>query len=95
MASKEGMFFKFFEKWKKNRLNSFAKKMLKDASIEQAKVVVEFGPGTGIITRKILQRLASDAHFMVFELNNDFFKVFQLFMSFHIEILSIHAILIA
>jgi len=30
MASKEGMFFKFFEKWKKNRLNSFAKKMLKD-----------------------------------------------------------------
>ena len=30
MASKEGMIFKFFEKWKKNRLNSFAKKMLKD-----------------------------------------------------------------
>ena len=30
MASKEGMFFNFFEKWKKNRLNSFAKKMLKD-----------------------------------------------------------------
>lgn len=54
-----------------------AKKMLKDTSIEQAKVVVEFGPGTGIITKKILQRLASDAHFMVFELNNDFFKVLQ------------------
>ena len=30
MASKEGMFFNFFEKWKENRLNSFAKKMLKD-----------------------------------------------------------------
>ena len=30
MASKEGMFFKFFEKWKEKRLNSFAKKMLKD-----------------------------------------------------------------
>ena len=30
MASKEGMIFKFFEKWKQNRLNSFAKKMLKD-----------------------------------------------------------------
>jgi hypothetical protein len=30
MAGKEGMIFKFFEKWKENRLNSFAKKMLKD-----------------------------------------------------------------
>tara|TARA_Y100000004_G_scaffold95811_1_gene107278 strand:+ start:546 stop:719 length:174 start_codon:yes stop_codon:yes gene_type:complete len=30
MASREGMIFKFFEKWKQNRLNSFAKKMLKD-----------------------------------------------------------------
>ena len=30
MASKEGMLSKFFEKWKKNRLNSFAKNMLKN-----------------------------------------------------------------
>ena len=30
MASKEGMFFKFFENWKKKRLNKFAKDMLKD-----------------------------------------------------------------
>ena len=30
MAGREGMIFKFFEKWKQNRLNSFAKKMLKD-----------------------------------------------------------------
>ena len=30
MASREGMIFKFFEKWKKNRLNKFAKKALKD-----------------------------------------------------------------
>ena len=30
MASREGMLFKFFEKWKNNRLNKFSKKMLKD-----------------------------------------------------------------
>ena len=53
------------------------KKMLKETEIEQAKVVVEFGPGTGIITNKILKRLAPDAHFIVFELNNDFFKLLQ------------------
>ena len=51
--------------------------MLKEASIEQAKVVVEFGPGTGIITKKILQRLAPDSHLMVFELNNGFYKELQ------------------
>ena len=30
MASREGMLFKFFEKWKQKRLNKHAKKMLKD-----------------------------------------------------------------
>ena len=30
MANKEGMIFKFFEKWKQNKLNKFAEKMLKD-----------------------------------------------------------------
>ena len=30
MASKDGMLFKFFEKWKQKRLNKFAKKALKD-----------------------------------------------------------------
>jgi|TARA_R110000796_G_scaffold80178_1_gene177510 hypothetical protein len=30
MASREGMLFKFFEKWKEKRLNKFAKNMLKD-----------------------------------------------------------------
>ena len=30
MASREGMLFKFFEKWKEKRLNKFAKQALKD-----------------------------------------------------------------
>lgn len=30
MASREGMVFKFFEKWKNRRLNKFAKKAIKD-----------------------------------------------------------------
>ena len=30
MASKEGMIFKFFEKWKQRRLNKFTKQTLKD-----------------------------------------------------------------
>ena len=30
MASKEGMIFKFFQKWKNNRLNKFGKNLLKN-----------------------------------------------------------------
>ena len=30
MANKQGMIFKFFDMWKKKRLNNFAKNMLKD-----------------------------------------------------------------
>ena len=30
MAKKDGMIFKFFEKWKNNRLNKLGKKILKD-----------------------------------------------------------------
>ena len=30
MASREGMLFKIFEKWKEKRLNKFAKQALKD-----------------------------------------------------------------
>mgnify|MGYP003150665397 FL=1 len=30
MADKQGMVYKFFQKWKEKRLNKFAKNMLKD-----------------------------------------------------------------
>ena len=30
MASREGMIFKFFEKWKKNRLNKLGKDLIKN-----------------------------------------------------------------
>ena len=30
MADKQGMVYKFFQKWKEKRLNKFAKDMLKD-----------------------------------------------------------------
>jgi len=50
-----------------------AKKMLEDAPIEQAKVIVEFGPGTGIITSKILKRMSPNARLIIFELNKEFF----------------------
>jgi phospholipid N-methyltransferase len=39
---------------------------------ELAKVVVEMGPGDGVITRFILDRLAHDARLLIFEINETF-----------------------
>jgi phospholipid N-methyltransferase len=41
---------------------------------EQAKVVVELGPGDGAITRYILNRLEPDAQVLVFEINGVFIE---------------------
>ncbi len=39
---------------------------------ERARVVVEFGPGVGTITREALKRMRNDAVLVVIELNGDF-----------------------
>lgn len=39
---------------------------------EQAKIVVELGPGDGVITRYILDRLLPDARLIIFEINEIF-----------------------
>jgi phospholipid N-methyltransferase len=39
---------------------------------ERARVVVEFGPGVGTITREVLKRMRPDAVLVVIELNEDF-----------------------
>jgi len=51
-----------------------AKKILKNIPFENAKVIVELGPGTGIFTEKIMQRLQPDAHFVIIELNDVFYQ---------------------
>lgn len=40
----------------------------------RAKVVVELGPGDGVITRYILERLHADARLLIFEINEAFVK---------------------
>ena len=47
--------------------------MLETLALRRARVVVEFGAGTGAITRELLRQLPSDAHLLVFEINPRFF----------------------
>jgi len=47
------------------------------ADLTQASVVVEFGPGTGVFTEKILPQLHEEALFFALELNADFVAATQ------------------
>lgn len=46
-----------------------AKKMLEPIQFDNAKCFVEFGPGTGVFTHKILEKMDSDAILLAFEIN--------------------------
>ncbi len=54
-----------------------AAKMLNHIPIKEAKVVVELGPGTGVFTEKILEKLGATTQLIVVELNDDFFNTLQ------------------
>lgn len=54
-----------------------AAQVVESAKVPQAKVVVEFGPGTGAITEMIVPRLRPDAKFIAMEINADFVKVLR------------------
>ena len=54
-----------------------AERMLAEAGLGEAKVVVEYGPGTGSFTSGILARLGGNTRFFAIELNAGFAKSFR------------------
>jgi phospholipid N-methyltransferase len=44
---------------------------------DRARVLVEFGPGVGTITRQILERMRPDATLVAIELNDDFARLLK------------------
>jgi len=54
-----------------------AKKMLEPIDFKKAKCLVEFGPGTGVFTKKILEKMNSDAILLTFEINPTFIEELQ------------------
>lgn len=49
-------------------------KMLANIDFDSAKGLVELGPGTGIFTDIIIERMRKDAKLLVFELNDEFYE---------------------
>ncbi|MBW7867539.1 MAG: methyltransferase [Brumimicrobium sp.] len=56
---------------------ALTKTMLNHINFNSAKIIVEFGPGTGVFTRKVIENLKSDTAFFVFELHKPFFDLLQ------------------
>jgi phospholipid N-methyltransferase len=48
-------------------------RMVKSAALEEARVVVEYGPAEGVITRHLLRNMRRDAKLIAVELNEKFF----------------------
>jgi len=53
---------------------SLANKMLKNVDFKNSDVIVEFGPGTGVFTRLIIEEMNAGARLYVFELHEPFYK---------------------
>lgn len=56
---------------------SLAERMLRNIDFSQVDVIVEYGPGTGIFTEKILARIKNDTLVILVEINNEFYKILK------------------
>jgi len=51
--------------------NDLTDAMLQDLDLKNARLIVELGPGTGPVTRKILERMGKQTSLVCFEINQD------------------------
>ena len=51
-----------------------AAKMLNHIPLENTKLIIELGPGTGIFTEKIIEKIDASTHLIVLELNPELCK---------------------
>ena len=54
-----------------------AQKMLRDINFSSLKLIVELGPGNGVITQEILKRIQPDSQLVCFEVNPVFYQQLQ------------------
>lgn len=56
---------------------SLAEKMIDNIDFRNVKCVVEYGPGTGVFTEKILARVKSDTIVLLVEINKEFYNILK------------------
>lgn len=79
MAKQSGFLKEFFKERKQTGAVAPSSKylmrhMLKPIDFSKAKVIVELGPGNGVFTKGLLDKMAPDALLFSFELNSSFYE---------------------
>lgn len=82
MASKRNFLKQFFKDRKMVGAVSpstrfLGERMLENIDFDHAKGIVELGPGTGVFTDIILERMRKDAKLLIFELNDQFYEALK------------------
>lgn len=54
-----------------------AKKMIEDINFSKAQYIIEYGPGTGVFTQKLIQNRKKGAILLVIEYNRKFYKLLK------------------
>ncbi|GAA0071070.1 rRNA adenine N-6-methyltransferase family protein [Clostridium sardiniense] len=54
-----------------------ANKMIDNINFEKAKCIIEYGPGTGVFTEKILSRVKEDTTVILVEINIEFYNILK------------------
>ncbi|MCT4606497.1 MAG: methyltransferase [Marinisporobacter sp.] len=57
---------------------ALAKKMMANIDFDNAKCIVEYGPGTGVFTEELIKRKRKDTVLFVMELNDDLYHLLKL-----------------
>lgn len=53
---------------------NLAEKMVRDIDFDNARCIVEYGPGTGVFTKKLVELKKSDTILLLIEYNKDFYR---------------------
>ncbi|HDR7636786.1 TPA: SAM-dependent methyltransferase, partial [Bacillus mycoides] len=54
-----------------------AEKMMENINFENAKYIIEYGPGTGVFTEKLLKKRNSNTTLMLVENNREFYLMLK------------------
>lgn len=52
-----------------------ANKMVEDIDFDKAKVIIEYGPGTGSFSKEIIKRKKDNTIFIMIEINKEFYNI--------------------
>lgn len=94
--TKRSFFSEFLKNWKQvgsiiPSSKFLTHKMIQIIDFKKAKLIVELGGGTGIMTREILKKMSANAKLIVFEMNHQFYQMLKKIDDPRIEVMNTSA----